>query len=271
MLEFRATGDGISRRDVLKVTLAAVTATNAISTACAASAEPLLGLLMPVDPTVPPEAAAMYPSGVRFSAASVALKTMTPQGYDAVLERIAPAAQSLSGQGARAITLMGTSLSFYKGAAFNRELTKRVSLASGLPAVTMSTAVIEGLRTVGARRLAVATAYDDEVNRRLQAFLHEEGFEVLVIRGLGVEKVADIQKVTQDGLLKFSAEVVAVADRPDALLISCGGLRTLDLLAPLEERCRVPVVSSLPHALRAGVRLLGESGRVAGHGRLLSS
>ena len=212
----------------------------------------------------------MYPTGLRFQAASLGLKTMTPAGYDEVLERIAPAAKALRGQGAQAIVLMGTSLSFYKGAAFNRELTQRVSAASGCPAVTMSTAVTEGLRSVGGKRLAVATAYDEEVNQRLQAFLQEEGFEVLTVRGLGVENVADILKVTRDGLLKFCIEVFESVHRPDALLVSCGGLRTLDLLEPLESRCRVAVVSSLPHALRAGVRLLGRSGRVADHGRLLA-
>jgi arylmalonate decarboxylase len=256
-----------SRREVLKLALAGAAVS---TTAGAAAADPLLGLVMPVDALVPPEAAAMYPTRIRFQADSVALKKMTPEGYDAVLEGIAPAAKALSLQGAQAIVLMGTSLSFYKGAAFNRELTQRLRKAGGCPAVTMSTAVVDGLRAVGGKRLAVATAYDDEVNHRLQIFLQEEGFEVLVIRGLGVENVADILKVTRDGLLKFSVEVFESAHRPDALLVSCGGLRTLDLLAPLESRCKVPVVSSLPHALRAGVRLLGQSGRVPGHGRLLA-
>src|ERR1700733_1380866 len=255
-----------SRRDVLKPALAGAAGTTAES----GTRDRMLGLVMPVDPSVPPEAAAMYPKGIRFRAAGVALKTMTPKGYDEVLERIAPAAKALSQQGAQAIVLMGTSLSFYRGAAFNRELTQRVSMASGCSAVTMSTAVTEGLNSVGAKRLAVATAYDDEVNRRLRTFLQEEGFDVLTIRGLGVENVADILNVTRDGLLRFSVEVFESAHRPDALLISCGGLRTLDLLDPLERRCKVPVVSSLPHALRAGVRLLGQSGRVRGHGRLLS-
>jgi arylmalonate decarboxylase len=242
----------MSRRDVLKLALAGP----AVTTVAAAARDPVLGLIMPVDPSVPPEAAAMYPIGIHFQAAGLDLKTMTPKGYDEVLEGIGPAARVLSQLGARAIV--------------NRELTQRVSEASGCPAVTMSTAVIEGLNSVGAKRLAVATAYDDEVNHRLQIFLHEEGFEVLTIRGLGVENVADIHNVTQEGLLSFSVEVFASAQRPDALLVSCGGLRTLDLLDPLERRCKVPVVSSLPHALRAGVRLLGQSGRVSGHGRLLS-
>jgi arylmalonate decarboxylase len=231
--------------------------------------EPVLGLVMPVDPWVPPEAATMYP-GVRFLATGVDLKTMTPEGYDAVLERIAPAANELRRQGAQAIVLMGTSLSFYNGAAFNRELTQRLTLASGCAAVTMSTAVIEGLTSVAGKRLAVATAYNDEVNHRLRIFLQEEGFEVLAIRGLGVEKVGDIFGVTPEGLLRFCVEVFESARGADALLVSCGGLRTLDLLAPLEDRCPVPVITSLPHALRAGVRLLGHSGRVAAHGRLLS-
>jgi len=187
-----------------------------------------------------------------------------------VLERIAPAARSLAGAGAAAIVLMGTSLSFYRGAAYNLELTRRMQAASGRPAITMSTAVCEGLRSVGARRLAVATAYDADVNARLKVFLHEEGFEVQLMRGLGVERVQDITRVTQEGLLQFSAAVYRSSAHADALLISCGGLKTLDLLAPLEARCGVPVVSSLPHALWAGVRLLGISARVAGYGRLLS-
>jgi arylmalonate decarboxylase len=242
----------------------------AVNAAAAAANTPALGLLGPVEATVPPEATALYPSGVRFEAASVGLKTMTPEGYDAVLDRIAPTAKALAGRGVQAIALMGTSLSFYRGAAFNRELTRRVTQATGLPAVSMSTAVIEGLRSVGGKRLAVATAYNEDVNHRLESFLHEEGFQVLTIRGLGVEKVEDIHAVTQKGLLEFSAGVFESAQGADALLVSCGGLHTLELLQPLEQRCKAPVVSSLPHALREGVRLLGLSGRVAGYGKLLA-
>ena len=264
----RRDGFNSSRRAALDLLIGAMVGA-AVNTTAAADT-PMLGLLGPVEATVPLEATTLYPSGVRFEAASLGLKTMTPDGYDAVLDRIAPTAKALAQRGARAIALMGTSLSFYKGAAFNRELTRRTARVSGRPVVTMSTAVVEGLRSVGGKRLAVATAYDKEVNRRLRTFLHEEGFEVLTIRGLGVEKVEDIHAVTQKGLLEFSAGVAESSKGADALLVSCGGLHTLDLLQPLEQRCKVPVVSSLPHALRAGVRLVGLSGRVPGYGKLLA-
>ena len=77
---------------------------------------------------------------------------MTPEGYDQVFDRIVPAAQKLAKEGANAISVMGTSLTFYKGAAFNDELIKSVKKATGLPSTTMSTGIVEGLKAAGARR-----------------------------------------------------------------------------------------------------------------------
>jgi arylmalonate decarboxylase len=254
-----------SRREFLKASTIGVAATT-----LAKSAVPTLGLIFPVTRPVPPEGLAMYPTGVKFLVADVGLKTMTPEGYDAVLDRIGPAGEKLAAQGANAVVLMGTSLSFYKGAAFNQRLTEILKKATGLPVTTMSTGVIEGLRSVGAKRVVAATAYDDEVNRRLQVFLKESGFEVLGVKGLGIEKVEDVDRVTQAGLLKFCVGVRETQPAANAILVSCGGLRTLEILAPLEQQGHIPAVSSTPHALWAGVRLLGLSGRAPGFGTLLT-
>jgi maleate cis-trans isomerase len=53
-------------------------------------------------------------------------------------------------------------------------------------------------------------------------------------------------------------------------LVSCGGFRTLELIAPIEARTGVPVISSMPHGLWAGARLVGLSGASPGYGTLLS-
>ena len=142
--------------------------------------------------------------------------------------------------------------------------------ASGLPATTMSNGVIDGLKAVGAKRVAVATAYNDEVNDRLRAFLIEHDLEPLVVTGLGIEAIADVDKVTQNDLIEFGARVRASAPEADSLLVSCGGFRTLELIAPLEARTDVPVISSMPHGLWAGARLVGLNGAAPGYGRLLS-
>src|SRR5688500_634042 len=137
--------------------------------------------------------------------------------------------------------------------------------------MTMSTAVIEGLKAMGATRIAAPTAYNDEVNDRLRAFLLEHGFEVLAVQGLGVEAVEDINRVTQSDLLEFCVTVAQSAPEADAVLVSCGGLRTLEILAPLESRTARPAVTSMPHALYYGAKLLEMDARVDGYGRLIAS
>ncbi len=255
-----------SRRDFLKIGSA-----GAAFAALGISAEPTLGMIFPpANYEVPPEARLLYPTGIRFLGEGVGLERMTPEGYDKVLDKIVPAAEKMAKQGANAISIMGTSLTFYKGAAFNKELIASVTKATGLPCTSMSNGIVEGLRAMGARRVAVATAYADVVNGRLKVFLQESGFEVLGVKGLGIERFEDRPPVTHDELLNFSAGVYESMPKADSLLISCGALKTLDLLVPLETRYKVPVVSSTPHALRASVRLLGLSGQAKGFGSLLA-
>jgi arylmalonate decarboxylase len=260
------------RREVL-LTVAAAAAAGAIGSSDAVGARkvPVLGLILPpAKRAIPEEGIAMYGKQLKFVVTGLGIERMTPDSFDAALKRIPAAAEKLAAAGAGAIELTGTSLTFYKGEAFNQQLRETVTRASGLKATTMSNGVIEGLKAVGAKRVAVATAYNDEVNLRLKAFLIEHGLNPVVVTGMGIEAMTDIDKVSQDTLLKFATAVCKTAAAADSLLVSCGGFRTLELIAPLEARTGVPVISSMPHGLWAGARLAGLSGAAPGYGRLLS-
>jgi arylmalonate decarboxylase len=227
-----------------------------------------IGLVVPHSTDfVPPEGPAMYP-GIRFVSRGVGVQRLTHAGYEAAMARVLPAAEELARENVAAIMVIGTSLTFYRGARFNAELIEKIKAATGLPVSTMSTAVVDGLRAVGARRLAVSTAYNDEVNGYLRAFLTDSGFEVLALEGFGFNGFADPQVVTEDAIIALSDKVCAAAPAADALLISCGGLRTLGVAGPLEARHAIPVVSSMPAGFWAAMRLIGHSGHLAGYGRL---
>src|SRR5580658_4318203 len=244
-------------------------ATVALAAPLARSAEPVLGMIFPpANYPVPPEAKTLYPHGVTFLAEGLAFQGMTIESYDEAVPRIVPAALKLKEHGATAISIMGTSLTFYKGAAFNQELIDRVHQATGLPSSSMSNGIVDGLKVAGAKRVAVATAYTDIVNATLERFLKESGFQVVTIKGLNLVRATNA--VTQDQLFDFSAGVFAKAPKADTLLVSCGGLKTIDLLVPLEAKCKVPVVSSTPHALMNAVRLVGISPRATGYGSVLA-
>ena len=109
----------ISRREFIQAGLAVGVGAAAGS----AQTKPLLGLIAPpADYPVPPEGLALYDSTIRFTVVALGLKTMTPAGYDSVIDKIVPAAVDLKNRGAAAIDLLGTSLTFYRGAAFNDKL-----------------------------------------------------------------------------------------------------------------------------------------------------
>jgi arylmalonate decarboxylase len=260
-----------SRREFLRTSIAgAALATFGKAPTLDAAEQPIIGMMFPpANYQVPPDARRLYPSGVTFLAQGLGLERMTPAEYDRIVPRIGPAAQTLQSQGAQVISIMGTSLTFYKGAAFNQQLIDQVTKATGLPATSMSSAIVHGLKAVNAKRIAVATAYTDVVNDRLRNFLQESGFTVLGIKGLNIERFEDAPPVTDEGLRNFSAGVFDAFPKADALAISCGALKTLDLLVPLEQHCKVPVISSTPHAFWDAVRMVGLSGQSKGFGRLL--
>jgi len=260
------------RRDFLASCAAAAAAYSlGIGRASAQGKAPVLGLIFPpLNRGVPEEGIAMYGDRLKYVVTGLGVESMTPEGFNAVIDRVPAAAEKLAAAGAEAIELTGTSLTFYQGEAFNQKLRQIVVDASGLPATTMSNGVIDGLKEVGAKRVAVATAYNDVVNERLRAFLIEHDLEPLVVTGMGLEAITAVDSVTQDDLLEFGARVRASAPGADSLLLSCGGFRTLELLAPLEARTGVPCISSMPHGLWAGARLVGMSGAAPGYGTLLS-
>jgi arylmalonate decarboxylase len=233
---------------------------------------PLVGVIVPpAQGEVPPELPQLYGGALDFIAYGLALGRLTPEGYDAVIGQVETAARELAARGADAVALMGTSLSFYRGRAFNDELVRTMATASGLPVTTMSNAIVEALRVVGGRRIAVATAYSAEVNERLAVFLQDSGFVVAGFAALDLVEIPDIHAVGDAELLALGQRAAANAPGADALLISCGGLRTLPVELPLEQSLGMPVVSSAVAGAWAAARLAGHTGRVAGRTRLLGS
>jgi arylmalonate decarboxylase len=86
-----------------------------------------------------------------------------------------------------------------------------------------SSAVVRALRTIGARRVALATAYTDEVNTRLIGFLEAEGFDIAAVKDLAMTDVVGVGDVTPDTLTALAQEVFAQAGTAQAVLIHAEG------------------------------------------------
>lgn len=229
---------------------------------------PTVGLVTPTT-RLSPELTTLYGDQVNFVTAEARVASLTPDAYADAVKQIPAAVDSVVAAGAQGVALMGTSLTFFRGRAFNEELQAAAAARSGLPTTTMSTAIIEGLKAFNARRIAVAAAYSEEVTNRLTRFLEEHDLQPAGVRYFDLVAMGAAGNVTTADLVALATEAVRESDA-DALLISCGGLRTLEPTEQLEAELGLPVVSSSIAAAWAAVRLVGHSGVAKGGGRLLA-
>lgn len=229
-----------------------------------------IGLVVPfATDRIPAEGLMMYPD-VTFIPKGVGVRALTPEGYDAAFDAIVPAAKELAQQNVDAIMVIGTSLTFYRGYEAHQKLLEQLRAETGLPVSTMTEAIVEGLRSVGAKRVAVATAYSDLVNERLADFLRRSGFEVLSMKGFGLTGFGDAANQSEQDIIDLSSKAIDEAKQADAVLISCGGLKTLGCAVPIEQRHAIPVVTSTQSAFWKALRLAGDSGHISDRGRMLA-
>ncbi len=258
-----------TRRELLE--LAGLLCAGGALTPALAQQAPTAGLIFPpLDYPIPPDARLLFPSGIDFISNGVGFNGMTIDSYEEAIPRVLPRAAELAEQGADLISVFGSSITFYRGAAFHDELIEKVEAHTGKPATTQSAGLLDGLRHVDAKRVVLATAYTDVVTDRLRVFLEENGFEVVGAKGMGYVSIPE-GAATGPILHELGVDAFQSGRGVDAVVMSCGALRTLDVIVPLEDVIGVPVVSSTPHGLWHCARKLGIDARIDGYGIVMSA
>lgn len=128
------------------------------------------------------------------------------------------------------------------------------------------TGVIDALRELNARKIVVGTPYLDEINTAEAEFLAARGFEVLDIQGLNLSTGIEFGRVTPAYWIRFALEI----DRPDAdaIFLSCGGIRALEVAAEIEQRAGKPVVTSNQAQFWSCLRRAGIPDQLEGFGQI---
>lgn len=230
-----------------------------------------IGMIVPpAAGKVPPEAQSLYGERFDFIAAGVNIAALDHDNYHAAVTRIPAAVDDLVARGAEAIGVMGTSLTFVLGREFDDRLTHDLKLRTGLPVVTMASSIVNALHAVGATSVALAAAYDEEITQHMVTFLTGHGFHVTDAVPMGLVAVGDVLATGTENIVDAGTRALQ-GTRPDALVISCGGLQTIHATEHLEQRFDLPVISSAVAGPWGAVRLLGDSGAAPFGGRLLQT
>jgi len=204
--------------------------------------------------TIEPEFYQMAPHGVSTHITRLTLHESTPDDLERMAGEAGSASELLATASVNIIGYGCTVGSLLKGSLWDLNIAKQIQMATGLPAVTTATAVIEAFRAFGIRRAAVATPYNSELNLLVKRYLEHNGIKVVELTALGL---SDSNRWHFQPL-EATYRLAKKADRPDAegLFISCTDLKSVGVLARLEKELGKPVFSSNISLLWAILRRL---------------
>jgi len=134
--------------------------------------------------------------------------------------------------------------------------------------MTLVTGVVDALHELEVKKLVVGTPYLDEINMLEAEFLHAKGFDVLDIQGLKLEDGTSFGRITPAYLKEFALSI----DQPDAdaIFLSCGGIRSLDVAEEIEQATGKPVITSNQGMMWSCLRRAGIEDQLKGFGQIFS-
>ncbi|MFC1815213.1 aspartate/glutamate racemase family protein [Thermodesulfobacteriota bacterium] len=131
------------------------------------------------------------------------------------------------------------------------------------------TAVIAALRELKVKKVAVVTPFRDALNAREKQFLEANGFEVVKISGLQIERNVEIAKTPPYAAYRLAKETFREVPDAEGIYISCGRWQTVAFIEELEQDLKVPVVSVTQAGIWAALSQTGVGEAKPGFGQLL--
>ena len=129
------------------------------------------------------------------------------------------------------------------GPARDAGIQRELAAVTGKPVVTTANAMVEVLRHIGARRVAVVTPYLDPVNERLRAYLEQSGIAVTRLASFMAATTGELAAITPPQIAALARETMTSGS--DAMFIACSQLPTLEILDGLAREFGKPVWSSI--------------------------
>jgi len=215
-----------------------------------------IGILVPAsDTTTEVEFRRMAPKGVSIHVSRMEFPGLdTPEALSKLIDDVERAAYLLVLAEVNAIAFCCTSGSFIKGPGYDQEIINRIKKVFSGVVTTTTTSVVEALKALNVKRIAVATPYIGDVNKALKRYFEAMDFEIVNIEGLGITKDADVGRLTPDVAYNLARK----ADKPEAeaVFISCTNFRSLEVINTLEKDLQKPVVTSNQATMWNLLRLL---------------
>jgi maleate cis-trans isomerase len=227
------------------------------------------GVLVPsTNTTVEIEYGRLLPLALQVHVARIPLLgsgvETTPRGGDADLDYQA----RLLGHAKVEVVALAQTAASLSSEAFDDRITKRMSEAAGVPAITSARAIGLAVRALGARRIALATPFPIAVLKRLVSYYTDQ---------YGLEVVASESFSGSDSVLyptlghELARDAIARTDAPEieVVIVPGGNFPTMPFISDWERAAGKPIITTNQAALWAMIQIMRADEKLPGFGRLL--
>ena len=198
------------------------------------------------------------------------------------VKKLEECADALAEIGSDIIAQIGTPFSFASegGLIFTQKLHAELERKTRTTVVMQGLSVINAIKSQGYKSVAVAcTYYDDELTAKYTDFLEQAGIKVLAMQNWTTQGLFSSQRNLEELSSMYpmsytyqAAKLVArEAPRADCIVVSGGGVRTADLVEPLEYDLQKPVIASNEALFWDIFNNLGIHEPIRGRGSLLAT
>ncbi len=206
-------------------------------------------------------------SGVMGCAARLLIETTDAEGLRGMNRHIVMAAKELATVDPDVMVYMCTSGSFLEGGKGESKIRQQIQAIANCRVISTTQAVVNALRRFRAKRIVMLTPYNKDITLKEVNYLRSVGIRVFDYRYRDIEdnldRGAQTPEVTFEHARKLNFE------KADAIFLSCGNIRTLEIIPLLERHTGKPVVASSPATTWLALRTAGIKDAVEGFGRLL--
>jgi maleate isomerase len=227
-----------------------------------------IGLLVPSsNSTVEVEFYRALPQDVSLHVARLPIAQVNPESIAGMVDPLETESKKLASANVDVVVLGAAAPSFLKGMGYDREMSNRIARATGKPATTASTALLQSLVAMGAKRVALGTAYTTKVNDIAIAFLRANGIDVVKTECLGYEDNLEIGRLDVQTAYELGRRIAC--PEAQAIAFLCTNWQSMAIIDRLERDTGLPVLSSTQFSIWAALKTIGYDGRIEGYGRLL--
>ena len=215
---------------------------------------------------------AVVPDGVDVTTVSLGIEKLADSDMDGALKDAERAARQLANFDVDLVYFLGVPPIVRSSKGFDKVLIERMSQASGLPAITDITAVMDAMRSMNLKTVAMATPFQPPMNELIKQYLHAEGLEVIHMDGLGIVRNVEIRRLPIPVEYSFARKTFSESKlKPDGLYIPCGGWGSIHNIAPLEQDLDTTAVTWMNALIWSAMKCRGISHPIKSYGKLLAS